>query len=161
MLFCQQMTKTPNLSAIRSHQFFLFFLQTRALPTSSSAELVMSCLCAAWVERGGLMGHTVSFLAISPPFIDWFVCINGGHVVRCRDVSARGTEPRAHTVVFWCSSTLLELICFGSHSYSFDGLLAVCFSSPGVYVSACARLKYLVTSHFSFFTPKHKASFYI
>lgn len=66
--------------------------------------------------------------------------------MRRRDVSARSLEPGARTVVFWCSSSLRELICFGSRSYSFDGLLAVCLSSPGVYVSACVRLKYLVTS---------------
>ena len=37
-------------------------------------------------------------------------------------------------------------LCFGSHSYSFDGLLAVCLLSPGVYVSAYACLKRLVHS---------------
>lgn len=56
------------------------------------------------------------------------------------------------------SSSLLEVMCFGGFGYSFDGLLAVCRSSPGVSVCACALLKDLITAIFLLLLPNTKES---
>lgn len=74
-------SETTNLCVQYDHQlkvqvifFILFFLQKLwAIPSTIIHWLVMS-LCVCVCGTGSLMGHAASFLAISPSFIDWFVC---------------------------------------------------------------------------------------
>lgn len=116
---------------------YFMFRKIQVLSNHSMACQVTSYICG-WNREPN--GSCCEFLAISLSSVDWFVC-----KMEVILWSIRTSQPGA-----WSRHRGLG---FASRSYSFDGLLAVCFSFPGVSVSAYARQNYLSVP---IVTPTHK-----
>lgn len=84
--------KTESVVALPIICYFILFF-AKSKPFHIIHWLVMS-LCVSVGGRGSLMGHATSFLAISPSFIDWFVC---RMEVMLWSVRTSRPEPRARS----------------------------------------------------------------